>query len=356
LSNIPGMKKPELYALPVMRNRLSYLYVERCKINRQDGAVTITDSRGTVHVPAAEISVLLLGPGTDISHRAIELIGDSGTSISWVGEHGVRYYAHGRPLTHSSTLLIRQAELVSNTRSRLAVARRMYGMRFPEDDVSNLTMQQLRGREGSRVLKTYRRYSKRWGVPWSGRDYDPDNYEAGSEINKALSAGNACLYGVCHSVIVAMGLSPGLGFIHNAHERSFVYDIADLYKAEITIPVAFEMASQPHEDIGADTRRAVRDLISDGHILERCTKDIRRLLLGTDEADSDNYAVDVVNLWDNKLGNVKSGISYTSVPDNSEKQYGVNEQENSDGPDEEPEHGYGQLLSGIATETNEESS
>ena len=110
------------------------------------------------------------------------------------------------------SLLIRQAALVSNTRSRLDVAREMYKMRFPSEDVSNLTMQQLRGREGARVRSVYRQNSKKWNVPWSGRSYDIDDYDSGTEINKALSAANVCLYGVCHSVIAALGLSPG-GFL-----------------------------------------------------------------------------------------------------------------------------------------------
>ena len=313
------LKKPELQTLPVVRDRLSFLYVERCKINRQDGAVTITDVRGTVHVPAAKIGVLLLGPGTDISHRAMELIGDSGTSVVWIGEHGVRYYAHGRCLTHSARLLIRQAELVSNTRSRLSVARDMYNMRFPDEDVSGLTMQQLRGREGARVRSVYRHYSKLWNVPWSGRVYDVDDFDSGTEVNKALSAANACLYGLCHSVIAALGLSPGLGFIHTGHERSFVYDIADLYKSEIAIPVAFEMASKPREDIGADTRRCVRDKIADGHLLERCVKDIRRLLLSTEDLDSESLTVDILSLWDDKQGEVRSGVSY--APSDEEDDY-----------------------------------
>jgi len=93
---------PELYELPQIKERLSFIYVERCLINRQDSAITVTDSRGTVHVPAAIISVLLLGPGSNISHRAMELLGDAGTTAIWIGEHGVRYYAHGKPLTHSS--------------------------------------------------------------------------------------------------------------------------------------------------------------------------------------------------------------------------------------------------------------
>lgn len=100
-------------------------------------------------------------------------------------------------------------------------------------------------------------------------------------VNQALSAAHACLYGLVHSVIVALGCAAGLGFIHTGHERSFVYDIADLYKAEITIPIAFSIArkalDEEHFDIGGETRHAVRDSIVSGKILERCTHDIRRL-------------------------------------------------------------------------------
>lgn len=302
--------KPELYSLPAMRDRLSFLYLERCVLNRQDSAITVTDARGTVHVPAAILSVLLLGPGTNISHRAMELIGDVGTSIIWVGEHGVRYYAHGRSLTHSARLLIRQAELVSNVRSRIEVARKMYQLRFPGEDVSTYTMQQLRGKEGARIRSVYRQLSKRTGVVWSGREYDPDDFESGDPINKALSAAHACLYGIAHSVITALGCSPGLGFVHTGHERSFVYDIADLYKAEITIPISFEIAVESPKDIGAATRHAVRDKVMDGHILERAVKDIQ-YLLSTSEADADlAIDVDILNLWDGKNGLVKSGVLY----------------------------------------------
>lgn len=311
MSKIPGMKKPELLALPTVRDRLTFLYLERCLINRQDGAITVTDARGTVYVPAASLSVLLLGPGTNISHRAIELIGDVGTSIVWVGEHGVRYYAHGHPLTHSARLLIKQAELVSNVRSRIAVARQMYQLRFPDEDVSTLSMQQLRGREGARIRAVYRHASKQTGVPWHGREYDPDNFTGSDPVNMALSAAHACLYGVVHSVIVALGCSPGLGFIHTGHERSFVYDIADLYKAEVTIPIAFEVAATQSEaeDIGAVTRRRVRDAISDGRILERAVKDIRQLLLG-DVAAEEEIETEVIYLWDDKIGQVAHAVSY----------------------------------------------
>lgn len=304
-----GMIKPDLLALPTIKERMTFLYVERCLVSRQDSAVSITDARGTAYVPAVSLGVLMLGPGTNISHRAVELLGDSGTSVIWVGEHGVRYYAHGRPLTHSSRLVVAQAELVSNTRKRLAVARTMYGMRFPGEDVSNYTMQQLRGREGARIRTLYRRLSKQYDVPWDGREYNPDDFLDVSPINQALSAAHACLYGVVHSVIVALGCSPALGFVHVGHERSLVYDIADLYKAEVTIPIAFEVASDPPEDIGAETRRRTRDAFLDGKIMERCARDIRGLLLGDFETE-DEPDIDTMFLWDERRPAVAFGVSY----------------------------------------------
>ena len=305
MAEIPGMTPPDLQALPQIRDRMTFLYLERCTIGRQDGAITVTEERGCVHVPAASISVLLLGPGTRITHRGMELIGDSGVSVVWVGEKGVRYYASGRPLTHRAGLLIRQAALVSNMRSHLNVAKKMYQMRFPDEDVSGLTMQQLRGREGARVRGIYRQQSVKWNVPWNGRQYDPEEYASGDAVNQALSAGHACLYGLAHAVIAALGCSPGLGFVHVGHESSFVYDVADLYKAETTIPVAFEIAAQEVDDVGAAVRRRMRDEMTKQHILERMTKDIQSLL----NAEEEPLEADVVRLWDEN-GTVKNATSY----------------------------------------------
>lgn len=307
MNDFPGLEKPDLQALPQIKDRISFLYLEHCRINRKDGAITVSDARGTVHVPAATLSVLLFGPGTDVSHRAMELIGDSGASVVWVGERGVRYYAHGRPLTHSARLLVRQAEMVSNVRSRISVARQMYQLRFPDEDVSSLSMQQLRGREGARIRSVYRSASKKTGIPWRGREYNPDDFTGSNPVNMALSAAHACLYGVIHSVIVSLGCAPGLGFVHTGHERSFVYDIADLYKAEITIPIAFVVAAEQQDDVGRHTRHRVRDAIADGHILMRAVKDIRRLILG---AEGDEIETEVLNLWDDKVGFVPNAVSY----------------------------------------------
>jgi len=309
MARFSGIINPEIKSLPQIKNRMSFLYLEHCTVSRQDGAITVTDVRGTVHVPAASLTVVLLGPGTKITHRAVELVSTTGTSLIWVGEHGVRYYAHGYPLTHSARLLIKQAELVSNVRKRVDVARHMYQMRFPNEDVSSLSMQQLRGREGSRIRSLYRKASRETGVPWDKRVYDPDNYYSSDPINMALSAAHACLYGIVHSVIVALGCSPGLGFVHSGHERSFVYDIADLYKGSITIPLAFAVAQEKPDDIGATTRHRVRDAISDGKIIKKIVEDVHKLLLENEKYD-EIPEIEVMHLWDEKKGHVNYGISY----------------------------------------------
>ena len=283
MADIPGMIKPDIQMLPKVSDRMTFLYLEHCRINRQDSAITVLDEKGVIHIPAGGISVLLLGPGTEITHRAMELIGDAGVSVCWIGEHGVRFYAGGRALTHSSRLIQKQAQLVSNQRKHLDVVRKMYTMRFPDEDVSQLTLQQLRGREGSRIRKVYRAAAKQWDVPWNGREYDPNDFSASDVVNQALSAAHVCLYGLAHAVILAIGCSPALGFVHIGNECSFVYDIADLYKAEITIPIAFEIAAVDTDDIGGDVRRRVRDEMVKVHLLERMVHDIKYLLEDEDE-------------------------------------------------------------------------
>ncbi|WP_328965732.1 type I-E CRISPR-associated endonuclease Cas1e [Streptomyces virginiae] len=259
--------------------RISFIYLERCTIHREDNAITAEDAEGTTHIPSATIGTLLLGPGTRITHQAMSVLGESGAAVAWVGEQGVRYYAGGRSLNRSATLLEAQATRWANRRTRLEVARAMYQLRFPDEDPSGLSRQELLGREGRRVKDCYRREAQRTGVPWRGRKYVPGDFSAGDSSNQAITAAAQCMYGIAHAVVAALGCSPGLGFVHSGHELSFVLDVADLYKTEIGIPVAFDVAAESGEDVGSRTRRALRDSINKARLLDRCVDDIKGLLL-----------------------------------------------------------------------------
>jgi CRISPR-associated protein Cas1 len=211
----------------------------------------------------------------------------------------------------SSGLLQRQAALVSGQRSRLSVARAMYGMRFPGEELSGLTMQQLRGREGARVRALYREHAGKAGVTWKGRRYDPSDWAGGDTVNQCLSAANSCLYGICHAAVLHLGCSPGLGFVHTGHQLSFVYDVADLYKAEVAIPVAFRIAAVGGGDLGGRVRRAVRDAIREARLMPRIASDIRQLLGAPLEEPAAGGGP--ADLWDG-TGTVPGGVAYREGP------------------------------------------
>lgn len=156
--------------------------------------------------------------------------------------------------------------------------RAMYRLRFPDDDPAGRTRQELLNMEGRRVKECYRRESARTGVPWRRREYHHGDFSAGDAPNQAVTAAAQCMYGIAHAVVTALGCSPALGFVHSGHERSFVLDIADLYKTDIAIPAAFEAAAHGSDDVAIRTRRALRDRINGTALLDRCVRDIKHVL------------------------------------------------------------------------------
>ena len=289
-----------------MGDRLSFLYVERATVNRDGNALTITDKRGVAHVPATQLAVLLLGPGTKITYAAMALLGDAGTSTVWVGERGVRYYASGRPPAKSSRMATLQAEIVTHQRKRLDCARKMYALRFPGEDVSGLTMQQLRGREGSRMKRVYAAEAERTGVYWDRRSYDPNDFDSGTPINQALTAASAALYGIAHAVITGLGFVPALGVVHTGTDRAFVYDIADLYKAEIAIPAAFDAVAEAKGKPHIEVRRKVRDAVVEKRLMQRMVKDLQYVM---DVPEEELYSDVELMLW-SELEVISAGVNW----------------------------------------------
>jgi CRISPR-associated protein Cas1 len=209
-----------------------------------------------------------------------------------------------------------QARQWANPRSRLAVARAMYRLRFPDEDPAGLTRHELLGREGRRVKDCYRAEAARTGLPWRGRQYVPGDFTAGDAVNQAITAAAQCMYGIAHAVVASLGCSPALGFVHSGHELSFVLDIADLYKTEIGIPLAFDIAAQDEEDVGPRTRRALRDRINQTALLDRCVNDIKHLLLPDGDGHADlGDAPDVLMLQDDSGRKVASGFNHDAPDD-----------------------------------------
>lgn len=268
----------DLQQLPRFRDGWTFLFTERVRVEREDDALLLMSAEGQVLVPVASLSVLMLGPGSTITHAAVTAAAESGCSIVWCGENGVRFYASGLGETRHAANLMAQAAAWADPKRRLEVVSRMYRLRFPEPLDAGLSLEQIRGMEGVRVREAYARASRETGVVWSGRAYKRGDWGAADPVNRALSAANACLYGLCHAGIVATGFTPGLGFVHTGKLLSFVYDVADFYKAEVSVPAAFAAAAEGATGVETRARRRVREKFLEEKLLQRVVPDIQRVL------------------------------------------------------------------------------
>lgn len=268
----------DYHVLPKFRDALSYLYVEHARIDRQDSSIAVWDEDGCTPAPASSLAVLMLGPGTRITQSAVTMLADNNCLVIWCGEENVRFYACGMGGTRSAAAMLQQARLVSDEALRLQVVKQMYWMRFGQVVEEALSVEQLRGMEGARVRDTYARVSRETGVPWSGRSYDRTSWKDADPVNRALSCANSCLYGVCHAAILSTGYSPALGFIHTGKQLSFVYDIADLYKCDLTVPLAFAIAKENPPQLERTVRYRMRDVFRETKLLQRIIPDIRKVL------------------------------------------------------------------------------
>jgi CRISPR-associated protein Cas1 len=296
----------DLHELPKLRDSLSYVYVEHAIVDRDQHAIELVSKTGRTLVPAAALCVLMLGPGTSVTHAAVKLLAEHGCTAVWCGEDGMRMYAQGSGETRRARHLLRQAEFHCDKEKHTQVVLGMYRKRFDVDLDPMLSLPQIRGMEGRRVRSVYELAGKEYGVPWQGRIYDPHEWGKADPINRALSAANALLNGICHAAIVSGGYSPGLGFVHTGRYLSFVYDIADLYKTEITIPIAFQTVSESDIQVDKRVRQACRQKFYETKLLERILPDIDELLEihpgeAGEEGDMDGEAMLAAPIWEELL-------------------------------------------------------
>jgi len=297
-----------LRILPKNRDRISFLYFEHCRIEKENQAIAVFKEKDKYLIPCAAIATLLLGPGTSITHAAIKVLSDNICTVQWVGEDLTRFYACGRSGANNTSRLVHQATVWADSLQRLAVVRRMYMFRFQEPLSDDLTLQQIRGHEGVRVRTLYQHWSKETGIEWSGRDYKQNDWNAANPVNQALSIANTYLYAVCQSALLSVGYSPALGFIHTGKPLSFVYDIADLYKGEITIPAAFLATAEARpSDFEATIRRKCRDRLNSYRLMPRLVNDIDQILGFSGGEDAEALCL----LWDDVLESVEGGKNWS---------------------------------------------
>lgn len=269
---------PKLKPIAI-KERFSLLFLEKGELDVIDGAFVIVDQNGVrSQIPVGGIACLMLEPGTRVSHAAVVLASRVGCLLIWVGEAAVRLYSAGQPGGARADRLLYQAKLALDDDLRRKVVRKMYEMRFNEILPEHYSIEQMRGMEAARVKKMYHLFAQQYGVEWKGRSYDPEDWDSSDIQNKCLSSATSCIYGVTEAAILAAGYSPAVGFIHTGKPRSFVYDIADIFKFETVVPLAFRIASENHPNYERAVRLACRDAFRETRLLKKIIPTIEEIL------------------------------------------------------------------------------
>ncbi len=248
----------EIRAIPASQ-RWTFVHLERGYLEKDGHALVLRQGELLTHIPVGLFTCIQIGPGVVVTHEAVKTCAQEQCLLIWVGEQGVRCYSAGQPGGASAERILEQAALRLDPKKRLTVARNLYRYMFGEEPPQCRSIDELRGIEGNRVKSFYKDCAKRHGVTWLRRDYDPNNFSSSDDLNKALSVANAALYGVCESVILTLGYSPAIGFIHSGDARSFVFDLADTIKMQAAVETAFAVIGTKPTEVEGCVRRACRD-------------------------------------------------------------------------------------------------
>lgn len=256
-----------------VEDRISIVYLERGILNRSGHALVVQQGNDEIVVPIGMTAVVMLGPGVTVTHAAVALCAAEGAQLLWTGEGCVRLYAAGLPRGRAEPLM-RQAVLASDPSTRLAIARRMFKAMFGADPPPRRSIEQLRGIEGAKVKQIYAGLAAEHGL-------EADPIRTGDlrrPIAAALAGVNAALYGITEAVILALGYSPSIGFVHSGDPRSFVFDVADTLKFKTVVPLAFKLVKESSSDLERRSRIGARQIFYEERIASRLVTTIEEVL------------------------------------------------------------------------------
>ena len=235
---------------------------------------------GEYGIPFQSLSMILLGPGSTVSHDALRLMARHGTALVAVGEDGVRCYTAPPIMPDSSEIARRQMNAWGDPEMRLTIARRMYAMRLgevlPETDIAT-----LRGIEGARMRKTYQALAQRFGITWRGRRYDRSDPLSADVPNQCINHASVAVTAAAVIAVTATGAIPQLGFIHEQSGDAFALDIADLFRDTVLLPAAFRAAKasavNSYLNVERYTRRTTGELLREERVIPKMIDRIKTL-------------------------------------------------------------------------------
>lgn len=262
--------------VPMIKDRWTPIYLECGRLEVDNYSVKWVTEKSETSIPSAMISCIILGPGSVVTHAAVVSCSKTNTPLVWCGSDGLYYYSTGVNVNENCKTSIKHAELFVT--SRLQIARKMFSSRFPDIDVGSMELSQLMGVEGNRVRNSYKNHAEKYNIQWACRNTNGLCGIEVDDLNMSLNILNYNLYSICLSTITTMGYIPSLGFIHSDGKIPFVYDIADLYKEELCIDVAFHSFAISKKLNKELLMQNFTKKVSEFRLLEKLPKDLKNII------------------------------------------------------------------------------
>lgn len=253
----------------LISDKIPFISIDKAKLSIENGSLVGKTDMKNFNIPAASIHMIMIGSGGSITQQAaIECARQNCfVTFSSAGISPISVLNDGRfqnPLN-----IVRQVRITQNDEDRLRIGKDLLKKRISLNNGLNLedfiyktdackNVESLIGIEGALVKKIYHLYATEHGLIFKK--------SGNGEVNKRLNILNSAFYNFTSSVVLSLGYSPSLGFIHGKTRRgALTLDIADIYKPSLILPIAFSENTQILKALGtklAENRKAlVRDMI-----------------------------------------------------------------------------------------------
>lgn len=255
-------------------HRQGIYLLEQCRIMVKDEKLTYVRQEDAYQkfwsIPYGNTSVLLLGTGTSITQPAARLLAEEGVMLAFVGGGGSPLFLASQSEYRPTEYLQAWVKFWWDEQKRLQVAKyfqqqRCEFVRKAWKKVENLPVdpaplietylqqiviardnQQLMGYEANFSKSLYALLARHFKVKFERKPGAGDTSDA---HNSYLDHGNYLAYGLAATVLWVLGIPHAMPVSHGMTRRgALVFDVADMIKDAVILPIAFTAASQKKSD------------------------------------------------------------------------------------------------------------
>jgi CRISPR-associated protein Cas1 len=302
----------------MLSQRANILYLERARVLQKDGRILyLQEAKNDVdhffNIPHQNTSLLLLGKGTSITDSAARQLADAGVVVGFTGSGATPLTCGIDPVFMAPQGEYRPTEYMQawirmwvDDEARIAAGKQMLrirlnwvrrtwatwrelearGVAVDETAVARFssaieksnTTEDLMAAEAVWARHLYSTLSRGFQIEGFVRQEQVvERLSTKDTINAFLTHGNYVAYGLAAVALYALGISFALPVMHGKTRRgALVFDVADLFKDAIVMPLAFLEANSGGSD--QQYRDTLIDRVHRDGVLEDIIKNLQAVI------------------------------------------------------------------------------